>query len=187
MIFAKEKGRNLEITVGGGEDAIVLTIAPIKAALGSQLLAKWVDTSFNAAPDQDQLVQGAVDMAQLAVGDVYDQLDELRAAEAEGVMLAAFFWNVTGGGIDLVQEYLADGYPKARETLLRGRGLWDAVSQLETSLALVSADPELMARSLATTTRSGGGSSFGPAADKPTAESTESDSGDSSSPTGTTA
>lgn len=137
MITAREKGRHLEVIVGGGEDALTYLIPPISTAHGSQLLASWVDLAFGLAASDEDALKTARDVAVLALGeDAYTRVAELRWAEQEQVVNAAFFWNVQGGGIDLTARYLAEGFPKAREALLQAvPGLWDAASLLQTSPA----------------------------------------------------
>lgn len=133
MITASEKGRKLIITVGAGDDdAIVITVPPVSSSVGTALFALWAGVLF---AQSEQPLDDATNLSKLAVGeDNWDAVQELRSSEAELVVNAAFFWNTQGGGIELVNELLRDGFPKARATLAETNGFGDALSQLQTLL-----------------------------------------------------
>ena len=168
MITAREKGRSLELIVGGGDDMLSFIVAPINSAMGAQLLAKFLNVAFgNGTPEE--LQTEVVDLAQLALGrEVYEQISVLRWAEQEQVSNAAFLWNIQGGGINVVQEYLTEGFPKARETLLRAVGLLEAFSLLQTSLSLGLENLTSSDDSPDTSTPSGSESSSEPLPPEPT-------------------
>jgi len=156
VITAREKGRQLELIVGGGEDALTFLVPPIPAAAGSQLLADWIGVAF-AAQTGEEAENTVRNLAQTALGeDNYHAIQDLRWGEQQDLVNAAFMWNVQGGGIDLVNEYLSGGLPKARETLLKAVGLWDAFSLLQTSLSSALENLTSTADSPDTTTPSGG-------------------------------
>jgi hypothetical protein len=139
MITAVEKGRNLVLTVGDGDDAIVITVPPVPGRVGAAMLALWAGVLF---AQSEQPETDAENMAKLAVGEEnWPTVDELRYAESEAVVNAAIFWNVQGGGIDLVNEMLQDGYPKARQTLCERNGYGELYSQLQTLLSGGSGNP----------------------------------------------
>lgn len=134
MITAVEQGRKLIITVGdGGDDSIVITVPPVNSTIGAQLFARWVNVTFGQTehPEID-----AEWFSRQAIGeDNWDTIEELRSAEANVVINAAFFWQTQGGGIDVVNELLGDGFPKAQQTVLTTNGLWEAFSQLQILLS----------------------------------------------------
>lgn len=133
MITAEEKGRKLIITVGAGEDdAIVIPVPPVSTAVGAGIFALWAGILF---AQSDQAEVDAVNMSKMAVGEEnWAVVEELRSAESTVVINAAMFWNVQGGGIELVQEMLQDGLPKARQSLAASNGLAAELSQLQTLL-----------------------------------------------------
>ncbi len=143
MINAYERGRKLIIDLGdeGDEDLIRITIKPLPAQKGAALQALHAGIAFGQAED---LERDATLMGKLAVGEEnWPLIDELRWAEAEPVIHAAFFWNVQGGGIDLVNTTLNEalgGYPKALSTLMERNGLSQAFSLLQTLLSSDAAD-----------------------------------------------
>lgn len=136
-IKAYERGRNLVIDIGDeGDDLIRLTVKPVNAKLGAALQALHAGIAFGQSED---LERDASLMGKLAVGEDNWQTidDELRWAEAESAIHAAFFWNVQGGGIDLVNIVLNEelgGHPKALSTLMQRNGLSQAFEQLRTLL-----------------------------------------------------
>lgn len=142
MIKAVEQGRNLIITVGAGDDdsAIDITVKPLPAKVGMGLMALWTGIFFG---ETEQPETDADRYSRLAVGEENWAVieNDLRWEEMKDVINVAFFWNVPGGGIDLVNEMLRDGYPKAQESLLKSNGLWESVSLLRTWLDGVSASP----------------------------------------------
>jgi hypothetical protein len=133
-ITAVEKGRNLEITVGdaGADDSLVFTVKPLPSSAGARLLSLWAGIAFagTAQPEED-----ALDLGQTVIGDEWDKIDELRSAESTDVINAAFLWNVQGGGIELVNEMLRDGLPKAQATLASASGFAQDFSALTTLLS----------------------------------------------------
>lgn len=180
MITAREKGRQLELIVGGGEDQMVFLVPPINTQTGSELLSEWVglatgqadvtDVDKNAEDDPGEAerlqttratLRSAEYVARTSLSNaVYDDprfQGELRWAEQEQIVNSAFMWNVQGGGIDLVELYLVGGLPKAREELLKRTGLHEAFSIF--SQLLDSASDALMseAGSLGTSTPTGTG------------------------------
>ena len=156
MITAREKGRHLELIVGGGDDMLSFLVPPISAKTGAKLLSDFVGVAFAQVEGQEAL-DTAASLAETALGtEVFEQIQDLRWAEQEQITNAAFMWNVQGGGIDLVNEYLAGGLGKARETLLRAVGLWEAFSLLETSLVSEWERLTSSAVSLDTSTPAGG-------------------------------
>lgn len=142
-IQAYERGRNLILDLGDeGDDGFIrLTIKPVPAKVGAALQALHAGIAF---AQSEHVERDALMMGRLAVGEenwpTVD--DELRWAEAEGVIHAAFFWNVQGGGLDLVNMVLNEGlggYPKALLTLMERNGLSRAFEQLR---ALLSGDAD---------------------------------------------
>lgn len=137
-IQAYERGRNLILDLGEeGEDGFVrVTVRPVAAKVGAALQALQAGIAFAQSEDVDR---DALLMGKLAVGEENWPLidDELRWAEAEAVIHAAFFWNVQGGGIDLVNMVLnreLGGHPKAMSTLMERNGLSKAFALLRTLL-----------------------------------------------------
>lgn len=168
MITAREKGRHLELIVGGGEDALTFLVPPITSAEGASMLADWVEVAFGATPTAEAAETKVRSVAERALSlPVFQQTEELRWGEQEQVINAAFMWNVQGGGLDLVTEYLSGGMGKARETLLRAVGLWEAYSLLQTSLASELGHLTSMAASPVTSTPTGGST---PSEDTPETE-----------------
>lgn len=154
MIKAVEQGRRLVITVGDGDDAIVVSVAPVNTKTGAAVFALWAGILFGQS-EQPEVDAG--NMSKIAVGEEnWDIIEELRYAEGEKVINAAFFWQTQGGGIDVVNEMLGGGFPKARETLLKTNGLWEEFSLLQTLLSGAS-EPQTPSQddSLATTTQPG--------------------------------
>jgi hypothetical protein len=156
VITAREKGRQLEVTVGGGDDKLVFLIPPVPAAVGAELLAEWADIKFGAVPPEKAAEIGQTFAEKVVSPAVLEQLEQLRSAEVTAVINAGFLWNVHGGGIDLVNEQLSDGLPKAHESLMKATGLWDVHSLLETSLDSASASQTSTDGSPATSTPAGG-------------------------------
>ncbi|MGI6878838.1 hypothetical protein [Microbacterium sp. gxy059] len=174
MITAREKGRRLEVIIGGGEDALTFLVPPVPARVGAELLADWVGIKFGATPPEDAPAK-ATTLAQRVLGDeVFEQISDLRAAEQTDVVNVAFMWNVQGGGIELVQTYISDGMGKAHERLLKTTGLADVHSLLRTSLDSASENLTSAAVSPATSTRSGGETSSKDEGQRPTTASTSS-------------
>lgn len=144
MITAVEQGRKLIITVGdGGDGSIVIPVSPVNAKTGAAIFALWVGVLF---AQSEQLLVDAQSFSKTAVGEEnWDVLDnELRWAEAEQVINAAFFWQTQGGTIELVDEFLDGGYPKARDSLLKANGmttLWTEFSELMKSPDGASVNP----------------------------------------------
>ena len=156
MITAREKGRKLEITVGGGDEAITILVPPITAKQGSALLASYANVALGVV-DGDESGVESENVARISLGEAaFSQLEQLRWAESEIVINAAFFWNVQGGGIEYVNQMLTDGIPKARQTLLEKVGLWDVHSLQQTLLDSALASLTNTAVSNATTTPDGG-------------------------------
>lgn len=173
MITAVEKGRKLIITVGaGGDDAIEIAVPPVNTAVGSAIFALWAGITFAQVGDKDDTREeriakvevNAENMAKLAIGeDNWPVVEDLRSAESTAVINAAIFWNVQGGGIELVNEMLRDGYPKARMTLATSNGLGDVLSRLQTLLDGVLANQTRSPDGTRDTrTPVGTGGSFGP-------------------------
>lgn len=160
-ITAEEKGRKLVLTVGDDADSIIITVNPINAALGSALYALYAGIAFAATehPEVD-----AESMAKLALGEENWPVveNDLRSAEAKDVVNSAIFWNVQGGGIDVVNELLTGGgLPKARDLLLEANGHSTISEQLQTLLNGASVNPTPSPAATPTTpTRSGSGTSF---------------------------
>lgn len=133
-IIAREKGRQLELIVGGGDDALVFLVPPVPARVGAELLADWVGIAVGFTEGPEALV-GARNLAQSALGaETFEGIEDLRWGEQEQIINAAFMWNVQGGGIELVNTYLDGGLPKARDELLRRSGLEDALSRFNALL-----------------------------------------------------
>jgi hypothetical protein len=143
---AYEKGRNLIIDIGdeNEEGFVRVTVKPIPAKLGAALYALWLGIAFGQAED---LELSAENMGKLAVGEENwptIEGDELRWEETEKVIHAAFFWNVQGGGMDMVNTLLEQngstgGYPKAQAELVKRNGHSTAFAQLTTLLSSVEA------------------------------------------------
>lgn len=155
MITAYEEGRSLILVVAeGSEDELRFTIKPLSVKDGTEIFAQFCGIVFGESPDT--AADEATDFAKRAVGEEnFIKLDVLRYAEANEIINAAFMWNVQGGGIDLVQEMLSDGLPKARETLFSSNGLGAAYSALTTLLSMASENPTSVADTPDTSTRSG--------------------------------
>lgn len=143
---ATERGRNLIIDFGDENEPGFrrVTIAPIPAKLGAALYALWAGIAFGQSdhPEID-----ATNMGKLAIGEEHWPLieEELRWQESQDLIHAAFFWNVQGGGIDLVNTMLEQngatgGYPKAQETLVARNGHSKAFGLLKTLLSSDAAD-----------------------------------------------
>ena len=135
---AYERGRNLIIDVGDeGDDGFIrMTVRPVPAKQGAALQALHAGIAF---AQSEEVERDAEMMGRLAVGEEnWSIIDgELRWAEAEAVIHAAFFWNVQGGGIDLVNMVLnreLGGHPKAMSTLMQRNGLSKAFELLTTLL-----------------------------------------------------
>ncbi|GAA4176592.1 hypothetical protein [Gryllotalpicola koreensis] len=141
-ITATEKGRNLELTVGdpGDPESIVLTIKPLSSDVGARLLGLWAGIALATT---DTAVEDANDLARTVIGAEWEKFESLRAAEQTDVINAAFFWNVQGGGIDLVNEMLRDGLPKAQTALASANGYAQEFSLLTTLLNGASANGTL--------------------------------------------
>lgn len=142
-IKAYERGRKLIIDLGdeGEEGLIRIPVKPINAKLGGALQALHAGIAFGQSEDMER---DANLMGKLAVGEENWPVveDDLRWAEAESVIHAAFFWNVQGGGIDLVNIVLNEklgGHPKALSILMQRNGLSTAFEQLR---ILLSSDAE---------------------------------------------
>jgi len=137
-IKAYERGRKLIIDLGdeGDEDMIRIVVKPIPSKQGAALQALHAGIAFGQS---EELEREATLMGRLAVGvENWDTIEELRWAEAEPVIHAAFFWNVQGGSIDLVNTVLNEalgGYPKALSTLMERNGLSQPFSLLKTLLS----------------------------------------------------
>jgi hypothetical protein len=161
MITAVEKGRKLVITLGDGDDDnLVITVPPVNTATGAALFALWAGIVF-AQSEQPEV--DATNMSKIAVGeDNWPIVEDLRSAESTVVINAALFWNTQGGGIELVQEMLREGLPKARMSLAEANGLGTELSQLQTWLDGVSASQTLSPVATPdTSTPVGTGGSFG--------------------------
>lgn len=137
-IQAYERGRKLIIDAGdeGDEDFVRVTVKPINAKQGAALQALHAGIAFGQAelPEEQAELMG-----KLAVGEEnWPIIDgQLRWQEAEAVVHAAFFWNVQGGGIDLVNTVLNEGlggHPKALSLLMERNGLSHAFGLLQTLL-----------------------------------------------------
>lgn len=138
-ITAREKGRKLELTIGDDEDddKIVVLVPPVNTSTGAALLALWAGILF-AQSEQPEV--DAENLGRIAVGEEnWEVVTELRSAESTTIINAAIFWNVQGGGIELVREMLRDGLPKARMSLAEANGLAAALSALQTLLNGASA------------------------------------------------
>lgn len=159
MITAREKGRHLELIVGGGEESLTFLVPPVPSKVGAELFADWVGIKFGQLPPE-KAAESATSLAERVLGpEVFPRMEELRAAEVTSVINAAFLWNVQGGGIELVNTFLTDGLPKAHETLLQASGLKDVHSLLLTLLNSASANPTSTGDTPATSTPAGGESS----------------------------
>ena len=145
-ITATERGRNL-ILIDGADDpdtAVEITVRPINVKLGAALFALYMGIAFGQSehPEVD-----ATNMGKLAVGEENWPIFEgdtdvvLRSSVAEQMIHAATFWNIQGGGIDLVQTMLdsSGGAPKARQLLMERTGFGEAFSALTTLLSSASA------------------------------------------------
>jgi hypothetical protein len=141
---AYELGRKLIIDLGdeGDEDFIRVTIKPIASAKGAALQALHAGIAFGQSTD---LERDAEFLGLLAVGEEnWDLINgDLRWKESEAIINAGFFWNVQGGGIELVNILLNEslgGHPKALSMLMRQNGLSQAFDQLTTLLSSDAAD-----------------------------------------------
>ncbi len=144
-IKAYERGRKLMVDLGDEaepDELIRIAIKPIPAKQGAVLQALHAGVAFGQSEDPERDVTF---MGKLAVGEEnWELIDgDLRWSESEAVVNAAFFWNVQGGGIDLVNTLLNEalgGYPKALSTLMQRNGLSTAFGQLTTLLSSVEGD-----------------------------------------------
>lgn len=138
QVKAREVGMNLELSVG---DEWQMIVKPIPAKLGAALFAMYSGIMFEqVAPENVE--RDATNMANRSIGEEnVARLEELRWQMANDIASAAFFWNVQGGGIDLVQEMLSDGHPKAQATLMDRNGMASAYSQLMMLRSGVSENP----------------------------------------------
>lgn len=131
MITATEQGRHLILTIDDVEP-IVFDVKPVNTKLGSAMFALWAGVLFGQS---EQPLVDAEGMSKLAIGEEnWAQVEDLRSDEGNKIINAAFFWNTQGGGIELVNEMLSGGLPKARESLLKNNGLWEEYSLLLTLL-----------------------------------------------------
>lgn len=162
---AHERGRNLIVDFGaeGEPGSRRVTVQPIAAKLGAALYALWAGIAFGQTehPEID-----AVSMGKLAIGEENWTLidEELRWQESQDLIHVAFFWNVQGGGIDLVNTMLEQngatgGYPKAQTLLVGRNGHSKAFELLKTLLNSDAADEtRQLADSSATSTPPGSAS-----------------------------
>ena len=156
-ITAKERGRNLEITLGGPEDdmtdeeraeaqasAVRIVVPPVNAQAGAEIWAHYARILFATTDESEEAT--AVRMTKLALGawaddDATDEqralaearwaaIEALRWSESEQVCQLALYWNAQGGGQDVVDAMLEDGHPKAQELLLTRNQLWNVYSRL---------------------------------------------------------
>jgi len=123
-ITATEEGRHLVLTLGDGQK---IRIKPVPAAKGAELAAQWLNITFGRFPTIEELGEAGREFSRGALSGEHEEiLAELRAAELAEVVNAAFYWNVQGGGLNLVQRMLQDGHPKgAQRELLESMGLWE--------------------------------------------------------------
>jgi len=142
---AYERGRALIVDFGDEHEAGFqrVTIRPISAKLGASLYALWAGIAFGQS-EQPEI--DATSMGKLAIGtENWDLIEEeLRWQESQDLIHAAFFWNVQGGGIDLVNTMLEQngatgGYPKAQELLVGRNGHSEAFGLLKTLLSSAEA------------------------------------------------
>lgn len=176
-ITASERGRRLVITIAAGtEDELEVVVKPLPTSVGGELLSSYTSILFGQVlPEKpEQYVEGSPEwiaasntaaeeearkFSKLALGEEnWGVIEDLRWDEAEPVINAAFFWNVQGGGIDVVNELLrpkteGGGLPKAREMLLESVGLSEAFGQLQTLLRMELGNQTNAAGTPATTTR----------------------------------
>ena len=138
-IKAYERGRKLIIDLGDEdeEDFIRVTVKPVPSQAGASLQALHAGIAFGQSEDPNR---DATLMGKLAVGEEnWDLIDrELRWRESEAVINASFFWNVQGGGIDLVNVLLNEalgGHPKALSMLMTRNGLSKPFELLTTLLS----------------------------------------------------
>lgn len=128
MIEATEKGRSLILTVGG---ELEFTVKPVTFDAGVLLLGAFMGISRGPLDDSDAAAEeyaeaatsASVEMSKLAVGeDNWDAVRQLRPEEVTEVTLAAFFWQVQGGGIKALRTFLEDGPGKATEAVFEAAG-----------------------------------------------------------------
>lgn len=121
MIEAKEKGRRLHVTIGDEDDNELFIIEPVNVEQGALLLAHFLSIYAGVVADA---LEAGTDLAMVALGeDNYERAQQLRSEEFKGLVHAAFFWNVQGGGSDAMNTYLQDGLPKAVEAVFAAAGV----------------------------------------------------------------
>lgn len=114
-MHVEQRSRTLLITLGepGADDAIALEFKPVAAKVGAQLATLYFEgvsaEVAEAGPKLD-------DWARTVLGDHYDTVQELRPEEANEVIMAAFLWQVEGGGLRLAKEVADDGVGKALDS-----------------------------------------------------------------------
>jgi hypothetical protein len=139
MITAAEKGRHLVFTIGDEEDSIAIRVPPLPHKEGGELFALWVEVKFESQEPEDATALGTA-LAKKALGDAFDDLDVLRSAESNVVANAAILWNIGGGGIEFVDEYLANGLEAAHEKYLKDTGLYAMYAVQKASFEAMTAD-----------------------------------------------
>jgi hypothetical protein len=169
-IKATQEGRNLHIRVEGVDDPFV--IRPLPGRAGLQITETYIAGSTGQARAEaiTEALQMAVDGAVWDEGTQrwaplpedeqvnYTRIGfELALAEAESVLLPAFFWQ-TVLGIDGVNEYIEGGEGLAGSVKALG-ALVARLGRLrpQTSLSTASAAPTSTASTRRTSTRPGGG------------------------------
>lgn len=106
----------LEITTQRGQ----FTVEPLPASKGAPIASMVMGVSFGG---RNLSVEEQERMYQLATGEENYQwiMDNLRLSEAQDVINAVVFWQVTG--LDAAQAFLDGGVEKAMEVHLERMGL----------------------------------------------------------------
>lgn len=172
QITAREVGRNLEVVLGdvpaeGDDDERMrIVVPPVSAAVGAALFTDYNRILFARAPVDVEAVTKRATMVALGawfeepgIDDAersrrqarWDAVQALRWEEGELVCQAALYWNIQGGGRQVVdtlfsQEVDASGEAlggpaKAQEAILQKAGLLTAYSRLMMLLGSESESP----------------------------------------------
>lgn len=189
---AKEVGRHLEVTFGEGEDdAITYSVKPVSTRIGRTLLGQMLIALQSPEPEAALNEE----MYETAVGkDLYAMaLNELRSAEFTWLAQVAFYWQVHGGGMRLVNMMVEDNDgPKALTALIQGidperlAAALTAVSQTSTSTESESQTPEETTPDTTSPSTSNGSSESGSDEPSETPKSTSESDGNETTPDSST-
>ncbi|MGO2110505.1 MAG: hypothetical protein ACTH31_02715 [Pseudoclavibacter sp.] len=113
----EQRSRTLVVTIGdpAEDDALEFKFKPVTAAVGAQLSAQYFD-AVTSVPDEAG--PKLDDWAKTVLADHYDTVSALRSEEANEVIMAAFLWQVEGGGIRIAKQVSEEGVGKALDSWL---------------------------------------------------------------------